>query len=320
MVENSDYQIPEMFKGKTFLDPTYGPAFRAFFDSEDALISFLNGALELEGDRQINHLTYRSEEPIDVRTPEPSLYVFDIRATTINGTCMDIEMQRFSHAHLVDRIFLYNASLLLKAKNELDRAWENEKDERPVAAPNAPLKRKSKRYKHPEIYSIWICNFAVLGQDEFKDHWNVYSENSIKKSAPLNINPKNKYIIYNLEKFQKAPDELKTAEDYWFYWLKHAAENSDLPPQNSTIESALERIRIATDNQTLMQEQEKCMQIIYDYEDSIAEAEQIAEARGLEKGSIEKACEMAKAMLANGLSISMASNISGLTIEELKNL
>jgi hypothetical protein len=32
--------IPEAFRGKVYLDPTYDPAFKELFDSEDALREF----------------------------------------------------------------------------------------------------------------------------------------------------------------------------------------------------------------------------------------------------------------------------------------
>ena len=41
--------IPEAFRGKVYLDPTYDPAFKELFASNDALKDFLDGVLGLDG-------------------------------------------------------------------------------------------------------------------------------------------------------------------------------------------------------------------------------------------------------------------------------
>ena len=43
------FQIPEILKGKTFLDPTYDSSFKELFSDKKMLIHFLNGVLHLEG-------------------------------------------------------------------------------------------------------------------------------------------------------------------------------------------------------------------------------------------------------------------------------
>ncbi|MCK9182977.1 MAG: hypothetical protein M0P13_08885 [Fibrobacteraceae bacterium] len=63
-------QIPGELQEKTFLDPRYNPAFHAFFNSEDALVSFLNGVLHLDGCNQIESLVFKSEDPLQFRVPE----------------------------------------------------------------------------------------------------------------------------------------------------------------------------------------------------------------------------------------------------------
>ena len=62
--------IPEAFRGKVYLDPTYDPAFKEFFGSEAALKDFLDGVLDLEGDDKIKTLRFRFEEPVEFRLPE----------------------------------------------------------------------------------------------------------------------------------------------------------------------------------------------------------------------------------------------------------
>ena len=84
--------IPEAFKGKVYLDPTYDPAFKELFDNEDALKDFLNGVLELEGDEMIKELRFRFEKPIEFRVPQRKKVIFDIFATTGSRRFLNIEM------------------------------------------------------------------------------------------------------------------------------------------------------------------------------------------------------------------------------------
>lgn len=79
--------IPEAFKGKVYLDPTYDPAFKELFDNEDALKDFLNGVLELEGEEMIKELRFRFEKPIDFRVPQRKKVIFDIFATISIWIC-----------------------------------------------------------------------------------------------------------------------------------------------------------------------------------------------------------------------------------------
>ena len=43
----------EEIKKHTYLDPLYDAAFKAFLNDEQALVSFLNGVFQLEGDNRI---------------------------------------------------------------------------------------------------------------------------------------------------------------------------------------------------------------------------------------------------------------------------
>ena len=72
--------VPEAFKGQVYLDPTYDPAFKELFASEDALKDFLDGVLCLEGEDKIKTLRFRFEEPVEFHVPERKKVVFDIFA------------------------------------------------------------------------------------------------------------------------------------------------------------------------------------------------------------------------------------------------
>lgn len=332
-------KIPEIFQGKKYLDPTYDPAFKAFFDSEDALKSFINGVMHLEGEKRIEHLTYRIEQNMLFRVPEEMTYRFDISATTANGENIDIEMQRAKHSFFFDRMVIYNAMQTIKGKKEFDKK-RTQMDY---------LQSKHYLYKLPSSIAIWICDFELIEGTDFLDEINLHSKNHLKKGDYEPITTVNKYILVELPKFNKAVDQLTSAEDYWFYLIKNLGKTGkSLDIDDSIFKEALARIEVSESNMELLTLQEKNMRDEREYQCCIADAiitgreqgfEQghaeglakghadglakgLAEghAEGLVEGSLVKAHEIAKSMLIDGLPISKIMSYSGLSEEEIKKL
>ena len=73
----------EAFANQTYLDPRLDPAFKEFFDSEDALKDFLNGVLELDGDDKIKNLTFSFDKELRFRVPQRKKIILDVFATTV---------------------------------------------------------------------------------------------------------------------------------------------------------------------------------------------------------------------------------------------
>ena len=85
----------EVFANQTYLDPRLDPAFKEFFDSEDALKDFLNGVLELEGDDKIKNLTFTFDKELRFRVPQRKKIILDVFATTGTGR-LSCPMQRMN--------------------------------------------------------------------------------------------------------------------------------------------------------------------------------------------------------------------------------
>ena len=83
--------VREKFEGQMYLDPTYDPAFKALFDSEDALKDFLDGVLGLEGENKIKTLRFNFDKALIFRVPQEKKVVFDIFATTGNNRFFNVE-------------------------------------------------------------------------------------------------------------------------------------------------------------------------------------------------------------------------------------
>ena len=68
--------VRKKFEGQMYLDPTYDPAFKALFDSEDALKDFLDGVLGLEGESKIKTLRFNFDKALVFRVPHEKKVVF----------------------------------------------------------------------------------------------------------------------------------------------------------------------------------------------------------------------------------------------------
>ena len=277
------------FEGQKYLDPRCDPAFRALLDSEDALVNFLNAILHFEGENAIQSLTYTVQQEEVFRLPEPYRVKFDIGARTKAGKRIDVEMQKLKLNDYVDRMMIYNAFLILRAKND----YNKEIDFR-----NLPDSKKEKfRYTLPEIYSLWIMDYPVqFMENVYRDEVGLYNQSSVGKDGCVPISIKNKYIIVDLTKFNKPKDKLETDEDCWLYILKNAGSSSSLPVfDNPTFEDALRRIECDTASDELLIKQANMKDFLYAYSDAIDESFE----KGAEQGRDNERAATALDMLAD---------------------
>lgn len=246
-------RIRESYKGRPYLDPTYDPAFKEFFDDETTLKEFLNHLLHLEGKEKIEQLTFSFDNHLRLRTPYLKEIVFDIYATTASGRFINIEMQRANHSFFLDRVILYNAFLTINAKQSLERSLDFQA--------LRDFEKQHKLYELPETISIWVCNFDLKETNgKYIDTWNLYSDAAIRESNAIPITQKNKYIIVNLTRFTKSLKEIKNPEDAWLYLLKNAGKFDKIQEfENFALDSALERIRVDFAGEELLNAQESSM-------------------------------------------------------------
>ena len=294
------------FEGQKYLDPRCDPAFRALLDREDALINFLNAVLHFEGENVIQSLTYTVQQDELFHLPEPYRVKFDIGARTKAGKRIDVEMQKLKLNDYVDRMMIYNAFLLLRAKNDFNKE---------IGFCDLPDAQKKKfRYKLPEIYSIWIMDHPVQFMENiYRDEVGLYNLSGVSKEGCMPISTKNKYIIVDLTKFDKPKDKLETDEDRWLYILKNAGSSSSLPEfDNPTFDDALRRIECDTASEELLIKQANMKDFLYAYSDAIDES--------FEKGRDNERSATALDMLADNEPIEKIVKYSHLSKEKVIEL
>ena len=269
-------KVVEEIKKHTYLDPLFDAAFKAFLSDEEALVNFLNGVFHLKEDNKIESVTIKNSE-INFIFPSTKQFRLDIRAKTSNGLYINIEMQKARPEFFVDRVLLQQSAFMLQSKYEWDKLNLGDLPSSLIKEERA--EREIHRYEVPPTYAIWICDFPIGKQKSFRGDW------AVRNKKGLTLSNKMKYIIYDLTKFNKPYEDIVTAEDRWFFLLKHAGKSENLPDFNdSVIAKAIYRILVDKASKKLIMDQANDMVWTEEELDRWALLEVRAEKKAIEKG------------------------------------
>ena len=142
------------------------------------------------------------------------------------------------------------------------------------------------------------------------------------------------YIYVEISKFNKPLEELDTLYEKWLYALKNLYKLTQRPKElcDKVFDRLFEEAEIAKFTPQEMREYETSKMAYRDIKNSVdtAKREGIAEGKeigmkegmekGMEKGMNQKALEIAKNMLAMGLSAEQVAKATQLSLEIIKNL
>lgn len=107
---------------------------------------------------------------------------------------------------------LKNEVAMVSFLNAILHSDDEIKKKNPSNDPKDIAEREKRCYEIPFVFAVWICNFPINSDKNYRDAWRIYSENSIAKNAPHPVTEKIKYIIIDLVNFTKTADELETVE------------------------------------------------------------------------------------------------------------
>jgi len=295
-----------------FLDIKTDFAFKKVFGSQDSqprLISFLNAIIYSEDDTQITDLEIVDPYNIPMLKGMKDSFV-DVKANLNNGTQVIIEMQVLPHEGFEKRV-LYNA-----AKNYSVQLVKGEQYHllNPIIALNIVDFNM-----FPETEKV-ITKFKLLEKEDFIDY-----------SDDLEL------IFVELPKFKTALENLSNIKEEWIWFVKNA-ESLDIIPQSFSgdVKSALETANEAGMSAAELELQYKKKEFISVQKSTLTLAkkqgmtiglEKGMEAglekgmkAGLEKGRKEEKIALVVSSLKQGLSFDIIANITGLSVEEIKEI
>ena len=134
------------------------------------------------------------------------------------------------------------------------------------------------------------------------------------------------FIYVEIAKFNKTLGELDTLYEKWLYALKNLYKLTQRPKElcDKVFDRLFEEAEIAKFTPQEMREYEASKMAYRDIKNSIDTAKQegLAEGMelGMEKGMNQKALDIARNMLADGVDINLIMKYSGLTQEQIEKL
>ncbi len=310
-----------------FVDIKNDIAFRKIFGNEnrkEVLISFLNAVLMLDNGHQITDVEILSPYQL----PELAggkVTIVDIKARDQNNKNYIIEMQ-VAEMEGFDKRVLYYASK--SYSSQIDRGELYDK-------------------LNPTFF-IGILEFSITQNSDYISRHkitDVQTGENLLKDIEFNF--------IELPKFNKPESELNSIIDQWVYFIKNA-ENLDVIPESVQDDGLKKAYRDADKHNwtkdeleaydyVFMREQDYRGRISFDKRKAAEELKKVAEElRKVAEEELKKAAEelrkvaeelkkvegkiegerlakreMAKQMLADGMSVEVVAKYSGLSIEEL---
>ena len=130
------------------------------------------------------------------------------------------------------------------------------------------------------------------------------------------------FIYVEIAKFNKTLGELETLYEKWLYALKNLYKLTQRPKElcDKVFDRLFEEAEIAKFTPQEMREYEASKMAYRDIKNSIDTAKQEGLAEGMEKGMNQKALDIARNMLADGVDINLIMKYSGLTQEQIEKL
>ena len=272
-----------------FADHKNDLAFKKIFgdiNHKHILISFLNSILDFKDDKIIVDISLANSYQIP-KIPELKETILDINATNKKGDTFIVEMQKKDLGNFTKRSLYYTSKAYV-----------------------SQLPKGNDYTKLKKVYFIGILNFNIFDNSNYiSRHLIINQETNTQDLDDF------EFSFIELPKFSKELKELDTILDKWIYFLKHAPDLTIIPKEYDSIKEFKDAFSIATQTTWDKKELE-----VYEYV-SLKEIDELNALKTAErKGEKNKAIEIAKKSLKQGLDIETIKAITGLSQKEIEGL
>ncbi len=291
-----------------YIDPTTDFGFKKLFGEEankDVIMSFIQDVLELE--TPISEITFLDKEQLP-ESSEERIGVYDIFCKSEDGSHFIVEMQKNKIDFMKDRMVYYSTfPIVAQAK----------KGQIPVEI-NGTYKKNPWNYELAPIYCIAILGFAFNGEDDA-----CVKRNSTRDDKPPHniFYDKLRYITVELPLFDARKPEysLDRHLNKWLYFLKWLPNFEEMPEifkDEVIFEKAFSVAEVANFTREERRHYERSLKRSRDSYAVIT----YARREGREEGWREGKIEVARSMLQKKMDISLISELTGLSEEEIAKL
>jgi predicted transposase/invertase (TIGR01784 family) len=285
------------------LDPKLDYIFKNIFGVEknkSVLISFLNALLK--GNPQIRDIQLENADIAKI-LEEDKASRLDIKATSDDGTLLDIEIQCRNTGEIPQRAFHYLANMM------------------------PGTVKSGASYKGPKVIGIWILGENVT------DRQNAIGE-AYMTFQPLDPDPYQimtdsaRIFFIELPKFNPKKADARDLLTAWLSFLKDPIFMDESFLQVKEVKKAMETLKYISADDEARAIANLRQKTINDHnsELTVAKEEGREEGReegiaiGEERGELKKAKETAAKMLSRGMSVEDISDMTSLSVEEIRRM
>lgn len=275
-----------------YINPYTDFGFKLLFGTamnKELLISFLNALLFKE--ETVKDVTYLNTEHLGTQEYDRRA-VFDVYCENDKGEKFLVEMQKGEQQFFKDRSVFYATF---------------------------PIREQAKRgewnYELKAVYTIGILNFVFDDTDPEYFHHEV---KLVDMGTRKVFYDKLTFIYLEMPKFNKGEDELETMFDKWLFVLRNLSSLWERPRalQERVFDRLFEAAEIAKFTRTEMSEYWDSLKNFRDLYSVISTAEN----KGREEGREEERMKNAVRMKQKGYPLEDIVEITGLSIEEIREL
>ncbi len=279
-----------------YINPYTDFGFKLLFGTvmnKELLISFLNALLFKE--ETVKDVTYLNTEHLGTQEYDRRA-VFDVYCENEKGEKFLVEMQKGEQQFFKDRSVYYATF---------------------------PIREQAKRgewnYELKAVYTIGILNFTFDSLDPEYFHHEV---KLVDMGTRKVFYDKLTFIYLEMPKFNKREDELETMFDKWLFVLRNLSSLLDRPRalQERVFDRLFEAAEIAKFTRTERSEYWDSLKNFRDLYSVISTAESKGRKKGREEGREEERIKNAVRMKQKGYPLEDIVEITGLSIEEIREL
>ena len=294
-----------------FLDPRNDVAFkRIFLDETERLRSFLNSVLLEYIKCEIVSVEFLSSEEVpNIRYGKRN--VFDLKIRDADGKVYVIEMQKRTDSSFLSRVQLYGSHALVA------------------------MAKKGEQFRNlMPVIVVVICD-----QNLFDDKLECINFHEVtERKTGKSYLPLLQYLFIELPKFKKSESELSSITDDWIYMFKYAEKLMNIPKhtQDKNIVGAYEEMErfnwsaaqydayfcaeLSSNEEYSKMKDARIEGKAEGKAEGRAEGEAKGKIEGLAEGELNAKREIAKKMLSKNQDIELISDITGLSIEKIKEI
>ena len=284
-----------------YLDPKADILFKKVFGEQKTIVkAFLNAMLPLEEHELIEEIFYETPEMSSL-TPDHKYSIVDVHCTDVSGRHFVVEMQQIWSSEFTSRVVFNSCKAYVRQAG------------------------KGFRYSNLKpVYSLNLMNQNFLPEEKgFYHHYKI-----VHKEHTEEVIKGLEYIFIELPKFRPQDYNTKKMQVLWLRFLTEIDENTRNISEDMLaipeIRKAIETVEESSLNDAERRAYDKYWDSVRNEITLLAGAEEKGEAKGIAKGiaigEAKRDAEIAKRMIAKGLTNTEITDFVDLSEAEIEAL